>query len=174
MKPLLTLTLLLGTLNATLSLPQSFETSFVQNITNDKGKTIEYQGEVLFQHMGQDIFKWNYTAPTQKEVCTDGIQLTVVDHDLEQVSTYLIQEGIDLKSILDVAQPITTRDYKAVYKDVEYLITLDEQNQLQKVVYVDNLDNKVKIVFSNMRYNGEIDSKRLECTAPQEYDILKG
>ena len=58
--------------------------------------------------------------------------------------------------------------------DEEYLITLDGKSQLQKVVYVDNLDNKVKIVFSNMRYNGEIDSKRLECTAPQEYDILKG
>ena len=190
MKPLSTLifALLSISLNASINLPTSFNTNFEQTITNDKGKTIEYKGSVYFQNVKESIaddrgleqsytrslFKWNYSMPTKKEVCTDGIQLTVVDHDLEQISNYLIDEGIDLESILNVATQITAKDYKAIYKEVEYLISLDDKNQLSKIIYVDNLDNNVKIVFSNMLYNKKLDTKLLECHAPQEYDVIKG
>jgi outer membrane lipoprotein-sorting protein len=98
----------------------------------------------------------------------------VVDHDLEQVSNYMVDEGINLEAVLNVAEKITSTDYKATYKEVEYLISVDTENQLNKIVYVDNLDNGVKIMFNNIQYNTNIDINLLECQAPQEYDIIEG
>jgi outer membrane lipoprotein carrier protein len=188
MRHFITLLALGFTLNASILLPENFTTDFEQTITNDKGKVIKYEGKVLFKNFQQtlsnlvdnsrestrSLFKWSYTAPTQKEVCTDGVQLIVVDHDLEQVATYLIDDGINLKEILKLAKPISTTDYQATYKDIEYLISTDSKQQLKKIVYVDNLDNKVKIIFKNMNYDAEVTVSSLECNAPQEYDIIKG
>jgi outer membrane lipoprotein carrier protein len=188
MKLLLLLSTLFASLSASITLPSNFTTDFQQTITNDHAQVINYKGKVYFQDLVEAIaddsgieqsytrslFKWNYTAPSKKEVCTDGIQLTVVDHDLEQVANYLVDEGIDLKAILSVAKKISANDFQASYKDLEYLITLDSKKQLSKIVYVDNLDNRVKILFSNMKYNGTVDTNLLECTAPKEYDIIKG
>ena len=188
MKLLLLLSMLVASLSAMIILPSTFITDFQQTITNDQGKVISYKGKVYFkdlveaiaddsgieQSYTRSLFKWNYTSPSKKEVCTDGIQLTIIDHDLEQVANYLVDEGIDLKAILSVSKKISSTDYQASYKDVEYLITLDENNQLSKIVYVDNLDNRVKILFSNMNYNRSVDANLLECIAPKEYDRIKG
>ena len=175
MKLLLTLSALTMILQADISLPNNFETDFQQSITNDKGKVIKYTGSVFFKNSNtRSLFKWSYASPTQKEVCTDGTQLIVVDHDLEQVSTYLIDDGVNLEAILKVANKISEKTYTASYKEVEYLIYLDERKQLQQIVYVDNLDNAVKIIFNNMNYNTSVTQNVLECDAPDTYDEIRG
>jgi len=174
MRHFITLLALGLSLNAEILLPINFTTDFQQTITNDKGKVITYEGNVFFKNVNQSLFKWAYTAPTQKEVCTNGVQLIVVDHDLEQVSTYLMDDGINLEEILKLAKPISMTDYQATYRDIEYLITIDSKKQLKKIVYVDDLDNKVKIIFKNMNYNAMVNIRDLECNAPQTYDIIKG
>ncbi len=188
MKFFLSLFILSLALNADILLPKTFITDFEQTITNEKGKVIKYEGRVLFKNIKeilstpeggdeiytQSLFKWTYSSPTQKEVCTNGVELTVVDHDLEQVSHYLIDEGIDLEQVLKLAQPLTKTDYKATYKDIEYLITMDKNQHLKKIVYVDGLDNKVKIIFKNMNYNSSVKEQDLECHAPADYDIVEG
>ncbi len=188
MKFFLSLFVLSLALNADILLPKTFTTDFEQTITNEKGKVIKYEGKVLFKNIKEvfstpeggdetytrSLFKWTYSSPTQKEVCTNGVELTVVDHDLEQVSHYLLNEVIDLEQVLKLAQPLTKTDYKATYKDIEYLITMDKKQQLKKIVYVDNLDNRVKIIFKNMNYNSSVKEQELECNAPSEYDIIEG
>ncbi|CAA6819010.1 MAG: Outer-membrane lipoprotein carrier protein [uncultured Sulfurovum sp.] len=188
MKLFISLLALGTTLYANITLPNNFQTNFHQSITNDQGKVIKYEGTVLFKNLQQSftnnlgeevssnrsLFKWSYTAPTQKEVCTDSTQLIVVDHDLEQVSNYLIDDGINLEEILKIAEKISLKDYKATYKDIEYLITLDDKQQLGQINYVDSLDNAVKIIFKNMNYNSNITDRSLECKIPDMYDIIKG
>ncbi len=175
--------------SAAISLPTNFQTNFKQTITNDKDRVIAYDGTVKFKNERQiiineqgesheinsSLFRWDYQNPTKKEVCTDGIQLIVVDHDLEQVSRYIVDEGINLEEILRVAEKISTRDYKATYKDIEYLITLDDRDRLKKIFYVDNLDNRVKIEFEQMVYDtNNFENSTLECIAPSDYDIIEG
>ncbi|MCK5854896.1 MAG: outer-membrane lipoprotein carrier protein LolA [Sulfurovaceae bacterium] len=175
--------------SAAILLPTNFETSFTQTITNDKDRAIIYDGTVKFKseiqiiidEQGQsydiksNLFRWDYQNPTRKEVCTDGVQLIVIDHDLEQISRYIVDEGINLEEILKVATKINTTDYKAIYKELEYLITLDEKGWLKKIFYVDNLDNRVEIVFQGMQYETNIfQSSSLECVAPNDYDIIEG
>ena len=186
MKLLISLFILGNILLAKIDLPQTFTTDFHQTITNEKGKVITYDGKVVFQSLEElatkdnkafyapTLFKWSYTSPTKKEVCTDGAELIVVDHDLEQVSTYMVDDGINLKEILQVAKKISTGEYKATYKEVEYLVSLDKKEQLEQIVYVDNLDNAVKIIFKNMNYNSTVDTNSLDCNAPNSYDIIKG
>ncbi|CAA6811689.1 MAG: Outer membrane lipoprotein carrier protein LolA [uncultured Sulfurovum sp.] len=188
MKLFISLLTLSTLLFAEITLPQNFKTDFHQTITNDKGKVIKYTGSVVFKNLEQtfdtasgkenlytrSLFKWSYTSPTQKEVCTDGTQLIVVDHDLEQISNYMVDDSINLKEILSVAKKISNVDYTATYKDIEYLISLDEKEQLEYIVYVDNLDNSVKIIFKNMNYNIIVNEDVLTCNAPQDYDVIKG
>jgi outer membrane lipoprotein carrier protein len=189
MKLFFTIAILAMTLQANIALPNNFETDFNQTITNDKGKIIKYSGEVKFKQeksillnqegssteISSKFFKWIYKRPTKKEVCTDGLQLIVIDHDLEQVSSYLLDEGLDLEEVLKVAKKISQKDYQAVYKEIEYLITVDKKNQLKKIFYVDNLDNRVKIIFEKMRYNTKsFDNRSLECDAPKDYDSIEG
>jgi outer membrane lipoprotein carrier protein len=189
MRKIFTISILAMALNADIALPNNFETDFNQTITNDKDKVINYSGKVNFKQektilinetgseteVSSKLFKWSYTAPTQKEVCTDGLQLIVIDHELEQVSRYLIDDGLDLEEVLKVAKKISTKDYTAYYKDVEYLITVDKDNRLKKIFYTDNLDNRVKIIFENMRYDSEsFDDRSLECEEPKDYDMIEG
>ena len=189
MKILFTLASLTIMATASISLPSNFQTEFKQTITNEKDKVITYSGSVKFKNEKQiiineqgishkiqsNLFRWDYESPTKKEVCTDGTQLIVVDHDLEQISRYIIDEGINLEEILKVAQQISITDYKATYKEIEYLITLDEKSWLKKIFYVDNLDNRVKIEFNQMQYDNNIfENANLECIAPADYDIIEG
>ncbi len=46
---------------------------------------------------------------------------------------------------------------------------------MQKIVYTDSLDNNVKIVFINMRYNiRSFDDRSLECPVNPDYDVIEG
>ncbi|NPA61571.1 MAG: hypothetical protein GXO06_04750 [Epsilonproteobacteria bacterium] len=175
-------------LSAELKLPTNFITEFNQTITNDKGKTIEYSGKLYFKQdiniylddlnssreIRSRLFKWEYKRPTEKEVCSDGVELIVIDHELEQITRYLIDDGLDLERVLRVAKPITRRDYKATYRDIEYLITLDGEDRLERIFYVDSLDNRVKILFKGMKYNVlGFRSSHLECPAEPNYDVIE-
>ena len=191
MKPLSTLifALLSISLNASINLPTSFNTNFEQTITNDKGKTIEYKGSVYFQNVKESIaddrgleqsytrslFKWNYSMPTKKEVCTDGSELLVVDHDLEQVSAYYISKGIDIAKVLTKAKLHSKNIYVAQYDGKQYTIQLDDTQKLHSIAYYDELDNKVQIVFKEIHYGkGKLPSKEMQCDYPTEYDVIRG
>jgi len=157
---------------SSIALPQSFTSSFSQKITNPKGKVIRYSGKVYFSN--HKLFKWKYTRPTKKEVCSNGKEILIVDHDLEQVSAYFIKKGIDISNILKRARLYSTNIYVARYEKTKYTIRLN-QNQLQSIAYYDELDNKVQIVFKNMRYrNGNISSKTMQCIYPRSYDFIDG
>ncbi len=184
----LLLTIFTVVLHAGITLPDNFESSFRQTITNDKGKVIKYSGRVYFKEykdtyvdnlnqpkiLSSKLFKWIYSSPTKKDVCSDGTQIIIIDHDLEQISKYLMDDGFDLENVLTVAERISTKDYKAVYKNIEYLITMDSSNRLRKIFYVDSLDNKVRIVFFNMKYNNpNFNSSNLECPENPNYDIIE-
>ncbi len=154
-------------------LPTSFKANFKQTITSDKGKKIHYSGSLLFS--SPNSFKWSYNSPTKKEVCTNAVELLVVDHDLEQVSSYLIDTDFNLVKILQKAKQYKKLIYIAKHKNKNYTIRLDNKNQLQSVVYKDDLDNTVVIIFSKVAYqNSKIKASQLKCNFPAHYDEIRG
>jgi len=173
MKLLSLLLLAFSTLSANIELPENFQADFTQKITNTKEKVITYSGKVRFSN--GTIFKWNYKEPTQKEVCTNGLELLVVDHDLEQVSAYRISNGIDITKILKKAKPHSENIYVAAYENKQYTIQVDNRQKLHSIAYFDDLDNKVQIVFKKMKYGkGNLPTKSMKCNYPKNYDMIQG
>ena len=159
---------------APITLPDNFRADFAQKITNPKKKVIHYSGKVRFST--NSLLKWEYTEPTKKEVCTDGVELIVVDHDLEQVSNYLINKGFNLTEVLKKLEPVKGKErlFIAKYEGRDYTVQVHANGQLRAVVYKDNLDNIVQIVFKNMQYGkGELPAKSMMCNYPKEYDMIR-
>lgn len=170
------LSILYGTLLAAqsaITLPPSFHAEFSQTITNDQKKQIVYRGKIDFS--SPDRFKWRYTAPTRKEVCTDSKELLVVDHDLEQVSSYIIDKGLDLPAILKSAKPHRKSVYIARYQERYYTIQVNSRQELSRIAYKDDLDNNVLIIFSRMKYGKRsIPAAQMKCNYPESYDRIGG
>jgi outer membrane lipoprotein carrier protein len=162
------------TLNASsMVLPENFQATFDQKITNPKKKVIRYSGKVYFSN--ENLLKWKYSKPTKKEVCTNGKELVVVDHDLEQVSNYLINKGFNLTAILKKAKLHSKNIYVAKYQNKKYTIQVDTQGKLQSVAYFDDLENKVQIIFKKVKYGkGRLSSKLFQCHSPKNYDMIRG
>ncbi len=172
---LLILTVQLYAFSASITLPENFRANFKQKITNPKKKVINYSGKVYFSNKTQ--LKWEYVKPTKKEVCTDGYELVVVDHDLEQVSNYRMNKGFNLSKILENAKEVKDRKtvYLAKYEGKNYTIQTDKKGRLSRVVYFDDLENIVLIIFSKMKYGkGTLKTSRMECNYPKSYDIING
>ena len=158
---------------APIILPENFQADFMQKITNTKKKTINYSGKVRFSN--KTLLKWEYLKPTKKEVCTDGQELLVVDHDLEQVSNYFINKGFDLAKILKKAKEHSKNIYVAKYENINYTIQVDAKQQLHSIAYFDDLDNKVQIVFKKMKYGkGNLSPESMKCNYPKNYDMIRG
>ncbi|HEY9128759.1 MAG TPA: LolA-like outer membrane lipoprotein chaperone [Sulfurovum sp.] len=173
MKLLALLTLAFSLLSANIELPDNFQADFKQTITNTKEKVITYSGKVRFTN--ERLFKWSYTEPTQKEVCTDGFEVLVVDHDLEQVSAYVITKGIDIAKILEKAMHHSENIYVAEYENKKYTIQVDRKGKLHSIAYYDDLDNKVQILFSHMKYGkGDLPVESMKCNYPGNYDMIRG
>ena len=173
MKLIALLSLTFSLLSASIELPENFQADFIQKITNTKQKVITYSGKVRFSN--ETLFKWSYKEPTQKEVCTDGKELLVVDHDLEQVSAYRIAKGIDIAKVLKKATLHSENIYVAAYENKQYTIQVDNKQKLHSIAYYDDLDNKVQIVFKHMKYGkGNLPSQSMKCNYPKNYDMIQG
>jgi outer membrane lipoprotein carrier protein len=158
---------------ATITLPENFKAKFIQTVTTPKKKIIKYNGKVLFSH--KVFFKWVYMKPTQKEVCTNGKEILVVDHDLEQVSAFYIQKGLNIAKVLGKAMPYKDDIYIAQFDGKKYTIQLSKSKKLQSIAYYDDLDNKVQILFTQMQYGKDIlPKKSMQCNYPASYDVIRG
>ena len=154
-------------------LPEHFRALFEQTVTNPKKKVIHYSGKVAYS--GNNLLKWSYTEPTKKEVCTNGKEVLVVDHDLEQTSAYRIDKGFDLTQILKEAKPYKKDIYVTEYEGKRYTIKVDDKGRLQSVAYYDDLDNKVQILFQKMQYGkGILPASEMKCDYPADYDVIRG
>ncbi len=156
-----------------LKMPIAFESQFVQEIVSPSKKKITYTGKVKYSK--RSLLKWQYTSPTKKEVCTDGKELVIVDHDLEQISFYTINKGFNLPAVLESAQKQKNGSFTAVYQKKNYYINLNAKGELASIVYNDDLDNLVSIRFNSMKYvNAPFPNNTMKCILPQAYDIIRG
>jgi outer membrane lipoprotein carrier protein len=160
-------------LASTIILPKSFKSDFAIKITNPKKKIINYSGKVYFSNTTE--LKWDYRKPTKKEVCTNGKELIVVDHDLEQVSQYKMNKGLNLSEVLGHAKKHKKHIYLAEFQGKKYTIQLDAKQRLNSIAFFDELDNKVQIIFKNIKYNKHtLSVKSMQCKYPKNYDMIRG
>ena len=156
-----------------IKLPVSFSADFVQKVTDESKNSIKYSGNIYMNI--PDTVKWVYIKPGKKEVCSTGGIVTVVDHELEQVSFYRLDKGFDLVKLLSNARHYKDNIYLAKYKGKNYTIALDGKKRIEQIAYRDDMDNIVNIHFYKIRYSDKlIESSKLKCSYPKNYDIVEG
>ncbi|HGZ71345.1 MAG TPA: hypothetical protein ENK87_01650 [Nitratifractor sp.] len=174
LKHILTLFILIATTSLFaqgINVPVSFDGSFSQQIKNSKGKVLKYRGKVYFNAPSET--KWIYRYPTKKEVCSSGKNLAVIDHDLEQVSYYKINNGFNLSRVLHNAKLYKGRTYTTKYQNTLYTIILNSKGEIEQIAYKDNLDNIVNIIFTKIHYkNRPISGSKFICARPKGYDTI--
>jgi outer membrane lipoprotein carrier protein len=156
-----------------IQMPEHFQAAFTQTITSPKKRVITYTGEVYFS--ANSWLKWAYHTPTKKEVCSHNHIIRVVDHDLEQVSEYRMEKGMDLQAILEGATHHHGNVYVAHYNQKQYTLALNAKGFLESMAYYDELDNKVQVLFRKIRAGkGSLSPSLMQCPYPDYYDIIKG
>ncbi len=170
----LILILMIINLNANgIKLPIAMKADFIQKITNPKKKVLLYKGRVVMDNKSR--FKWIYMKPTKKDVCSNGKSVTVVDHDLEQVTFYKLKKSFNLSQILKNAKHYKGQIYTAKYRGKLYTIVLDSSSKIEQIAYRDNMDNIVNIHFENLHTLSKVPSYNIfECKYPNDYDLISG
>ena len=86
-----------------------------------------------------------------------------------------MDKNFNLTAILEKAKLHKENIYVAEYQNKQYTIQLDHAQKLHSIAYYDDLDNKVQILFKEMKYGkGKLPLKQMECTLPEGYDFIRG
>ena len=130
----------------------TFQADFRQVVTSDN-TNIVYQGEIYIKKPNS-LF-WKYQAPVRKLVYILNRRLFVVEPDLEQVIIRNISKVDRFVEILNQSRKVSENRYIANIENREYLITL-HYGKLHRIIYNDELDNRVEITFSNVKTDIEL------------------
>ena len=149
----------------------SFEANFTQTIVNDKNNTLTYQGHVLARK--PQLALWQYTKPVEKSIYITHTQAVIIEPEIEQVYIQNIKSSFDFFNVIKNAKKVSSNTYIAEFQETKYTITIKE-NRLISISYLDELENRVLIVFSKQVQNKPIDKKIFTPNIPLDYDIIRG
>jgi len=170
MKHLLITILLTTQIFASFNNINSFEADFAQSITDDKNKVLTYSGHIVASKPQNAM--WSYTKPVKKDIYINRFNVTIVEPEIEQVIIRKIESNFDFFNMISNAKKIEENRYIANYKESQFMITT--QNSLIKSIsYIDEFDNRVKIVFENQKQNENIDIKLFSPKIPRDFDVIR-
>ncbi|MEA2050903.1 MAG: LolA-like outer membrane lipoprotein chaperone [Campylobacterota bacterium] len=149
---------------------KTFQASFKQYITNSSSKVITYNGDIYIKQ--PSLIFWQYNNPIEKNVYITNQNVTIIEPDLEQAIISNLEKEINLLKLLKDAKHISNNIYKSNLYSRDYILTI-ENNILNSIEYSDELDNKVKISFFNIKQNQNINENIFKFIIPYEYDIIR-
>ena len=165
-------TLFISSLFASINVEElkSFKADFVQRVTNESNKTIEYNGKVFIKNSGKVL--WQYQTPIVKNVFVLGDLVIVDEPELEQAIYTNLEKSIDMIKLLKDAKKVEENLYKSTLYEIDYFITL-ENEKIKSLNYMDQLANKVSIDFFKIEQNIQFSDDIFKFIPPKEYDIIE-
>ncbi|MDD2791521.1 MAG: LolA-like outer membrane lipoprotein chaperone [Sulfurimonas sp.] len=148
----------------------SFDAEFIQSVTDDKGKTLTYKGHISASKPQNAL--WSYKEPIQKDVFINSHQVTIVEPEIEQVIIRSIDSSFDFFNMIKNAKEIKKGVYEARYESKIFTITTNEAI-IESISYLDEFENRVKILFLNQVQNKEIDKKIFTPKYPLDFDVIR-
>lgn len=148
----------------------SFESSFIQTITNDSNKKIEYFGKLYFKKPIKIL--WRYEKPIKKDIFITENRVTIIEPELEQIT---ISENFEVKNIINIlknATKLSNELYLAKYNNQKYLIYLSKNGILKKIEFRDDFNNMVEILFLNPKQNIDINDSIFKIYIDPTFDII--
>jgi len=163
---------------------------FEQIVQNAQlGSSDKASGKLWIERPGK--FRWDYTAPYEQEIVSDGKKLWIFDKDLEQVTARPINLSMentpavllsDTKPIGDAFTisdagvreklnwtELTPKDPEASFTGI--LLGFSGSN-LSKMFLKDNLGQTTELTFSNLKRNDKIASQKFVFTPPEGVDVF--
>ncbi|WP_373035306.1 LolA-like outer membrane lipoprotein chaperone [Sulfurimonas sp.] len=148
----------------------TFQADFTQSVTDDKDKSLVYEGHVVASKPQNAV--WNYTKPIKKDVYINRYNVTVVEPEIEQVIVRRIESNFDFFNMIQNAKKIEKDVYEARYKESKFTITT-KNRLIESISYIDEFENKVKILFENQKQNEDVNVELFIPKYPLEFDIVR-
>ena len=155
---------------ASLDSINSFEADFTQSVTDEKNKVLVYSGHVIASKPQKAV--WNYIKPIEKNVYINAYSVVIVEPEIEQVIVKRIKSNFDFFNMIKNAKRIKENTYEASYKNTIFTI-ISKNSLIQSVLYKDEFDNNIKIIFKKQIQNKDIDDKKFIPDIPMEYDVIR-
>ncbi len=150
---------------------QSLESNFRQSIINDQNAKIIYTGK-MYATQTKNQALWEYNTPIIKQIYYKGGKLVIIEPELEQAIYAKLDKVPNVLKLLKSAKKISQNILQTRFNGLTYKITT-AGNQIEKISYTDEMQNKVVISFTNEIVNQGIDSSRFSYKIPADYDILE-
>jgi outer membrane lipoprotein carrier protein len=150
----------------------SLETDFTQTIVNDQNSKITYRGK-MYATSAKNQALWEYNSPIEKKIYyKGGKELVIIEPELEQVIYAKLDKVPNILKLLQSAKKISENRLQTRFNGLTYTIET-HGNKIEKISYVDEMQNSVIISFVNEKVNGTINSNKFTYTIPADYDILE-
>lgn len=170
MRLLFIFALILNYANASLLEISSFEADFIQTITDEKNKVLKYNGHILASKPNDA--SWNYVSPIEKQVYISKYEATIVEPEIEQVIIRRISSEFDFFHLVQKAKKVSDNNYVTIYNNIKYNIKTNK-GLVESISFLDQFENKVKIVFSSQKQNHKIDKNKFVPKYPIDFDIIR-
>ena len=148
----------------------TFQADFTQSVTDDKNESLIYKGHITASKPQNAL--WEYTTPIKKDVYINRFSVTLIEPEIEQVIIRKIESNFDFFSMVRNAKKIENNKYIANYKESEFII-ITKNSLIKSISYVDEFDNKVKIVFENQKQNEKVNPELFVPRYPLEFDVIR-
>jgi len=148
----------------------SFEADFNQTITDSKGKQLNYSGHIIASKPQNAV--WNYITPIKKDIYINFRKVTIVEPNLEQVIIRKINSNFNIFKILKNSKQIDRNTFIAKFENSKFTIKI-YNSLIYSISYNDELDNKVKIIFTKQVNNKKVKEEKFKPKIPADYDLIK-
>ena len=148
----------------------SFEADFKQIVTDDKEKKLIYNGTL--KALKPQFAFWNYSQPISKSIYLTSNLITIIEPEIEQVIIKNIPASFNFFKMIQNAKKISKNRYTTHINDILYTIEI-EKEMIKSIMYHDEFDNKVEIIFDKQFKNRNISEEIFNPIIPQEYDIIR-
>ena len=180
----------LDSLNFFFNQIKTFEAAFGQAVLDESLASIDDgKGKVWIKRPG--LFRWDYEPPEAQEIVGDGSRVWIYDIELEQVTVrdqqqalgrtpaILLAGGGDLEKdyiIVDIGTQGRFDWVNLIPKDEESNFTEMrigfEDNRLRLMELLDNLGQRTRMSFVDLKENHEIADKTFTFVPPVGVDVI--
>lgn len=180
----------LDALNYFFSEIHTFEARFGQIVLDESLTEIDNsEGQIWIQRPGR--FRWNYAPPDAQEIVGDSVNVWIYDIELEQVSVRTQDQAIgnspatilagsgDLEDNYEIEGigsqgrfdwvNLIPKDEESGFREVRIGF---EDNRLRLLELLDNLDQRTRISFIDLKENVPIPLTTFDFLPPEGVDVI--
>lgn len=146
---------------------KSISANFTQ-IINNEVQSIEYSGK-LIATLDSKAY-WEYNKPTQKKIIINNNKIIIYEPEIKQ-AIVSSQSSIDFLQVINSMKKSKDGLYESIIDNTKFYI-FTKDNKPYKMEYIDNLDNEIIILLSNVKTNIKIDENVFDLKLPEDVNII--